>query len=94
LLVKGENQKRGACTDLTIDGNPLVREGGKEGRRQNVFTILPDNIKQLNTYNIALSNYAQISTSLEIVCVAVERWLVLPFPNNCFEFGGVVFRWS
>jgi len=38
-----------------------------------MFTILSDNInKQLNTqsYNIVLSNYAQISTLLEIACVA------------------------
>jgi len=57
-----------------------------------MFTISSDNInKQLNTqlYNTVVSNSAQISTSLEIMCVAVERWLVLSQRTALTEFGGV-----
>jgi len=44
--------------------------------KQNLFTISYNNIsKHLNTqlYNIVLSNYAQMSTLLEIACVAIWR---------------------
>ena len=45
-----------------------------------MFTISSENInKQLNTqsYNTVLSNYAQISTLLEIACATIVRWLFL-----------------
>jgi len=44
-----------------------------------VFTISFDNTNSLSIHsnNTGLPTSAQISTSLEIVCVAIKRWLVL-----------------
>jgi len=59
-----------------------------KGRRQNVFTISSDNTNK-QSYNTVLSNYAKISTSLEIVCVAIERGLVLSQRTASSKVAGV-----
>jgi len=65
------NNGRGSIR--TLDQN--IREGGKTCLQYRLTISI--NILSIQSYNTGLPNSAQISTSLQIVCVAIERWLVL-----------------
>jgi len=65
------NNRRGSTQTL----DQSIRDGGKTCLQYRQTISI--NSLSIQSYNTGLPNCAQISTSLEIVCVAIERWLVL-----------------